>query len=123
MHACSGCGAGCSAGCGQCSGCGAGQEMYLTQAECALLRQLAQIPFLPLARRADGETPVALGIEAPSEAILGLWRKGLVSLDYDLPLQNFDYSPYSGYQAHGSMALSARGQGVVELLEVQGITP
>lgn len=122
MPNCGGCSGGGCAG-GGCGACCSGDSIYLTQAECELLRTLGQLAFLPLTRRLDGETPVLLGgAEASGETILALARKGLVSLDYDMPLQNFDYSPYSGYPCRGSIALSARGQGVVELLEIQGVS-
>ena len=101
-------------------------HIELTQAEIDLLRRFAQLPFLPVARRADQETPVCLeegaaSPEALSAAILGLAQKGLVRLDYDLPLSNFDYAAYAPYVHKGSMALTARGQAAVELLEIQGI--
>ena len=116
---CSACGSGCSSGCG---GCQPDQTLYLTAEECDLLRGLGQIPFAPLARRPDGETPVALVGTHPSDAILALRGKGLVSLDWDLPLTDFDYSQFPGYQVYGSMALTARGQQALELLEIQGIS-
>ena len=49
-----------------------------------------------------------------------LSMKGLIRLDYDQPLSNFDYAPYAAFPHHGSMALTARGQGVLDLLEIQG---
>ena len=114
------CGACCGGSCGGCGG-----ALVLTQPELDLLRRLAQIPFLPVARRADGETPVYLegGADAAafSSAILGLHQKQLIELDYDIPLVNFDYRAYAPYQCRGSMALTARGQTVVELLEIQGL--
>ena len=115
-----GCGACCG---GNCSGCG---ELELTRQEIELLRRFAQIPFLPVARRWDSETPVCLeeGAEHAEEysaAITGLEIKRLIRLDYDLPLTNFDYGAYGQYPCRGSMALTARGQAVVELLEIQGV--
>ena len=56
-----------------------------------------------------------------SAAITGLEIKRLIRLDYDLPLTNFDYGAYGQYPCQGSMALTARGQAVVELLEIQGV--
>ena len=102
-----------------CCGCCRGGELELTAAELALLRRLATLPFLPLARRADAETPVCL--EADTAAILGLAQKQLVRLDYDMPLVNFDYAGYAAYPCRGSMALTARGQTVLDLLDIQGI--
>lgn len=114
------CGACCGGSCGGCGG-----ELVLTPQELELLRRFAQIPFLPVARRADGETPVYLedGADAAafSAAILGLRQKQLIELDYDIPLVNFDYRAYAPYPCRGSMALTARGQAAVELLEIQGV--
>ena len=114
------CGACCGGSCGGCGG-----ELVLTPQELELLRCFAQIPFLPAARRADGETPVYLedGADAAafSAAILGLRQKQLIELDYDIPLVNFDYRAYAPYPCRGSMALTARGQAAVELLEIQGV--
>jgi hypothetical protein len=46
--------------------------------------------------------------------------KGLISIDYDLPLQNYDYSAYASFPIKGSMALTASGQAVLEALDIQG---
>ena len=48
--------------------------------------------------------------------------KGLISLDFDKPLKGFDMSAYAAYPIHGSLALTQRGQTVLELLDYQGIT-
>ena len=45
-------------------------------------------------------------------------KKNLITLDFDKPLKN--YTPSPAYPIHGSMALTARGQHVIELLELQG---
>ena len=118
-------------GCGDCGGCRGGNcsgcgELELTQQEISLLRRFAQIPFLPVARRWDSETPVymeegAENVEQFSTAITALELKRLIRLDYDMPLMNFDYEAYGQYPCQGSMALTARGQAVVELLEIQGV--
>ena len=50
-----------------------------------------------------------------------LEKKMLIDLSYD-PLPGADMSAYTGYPVHGSIALTQRGQQVLELLEVQGIT-
>lgn len=115
------CGGSCS---GSCGGCGGALE--LTQREVDLLGLLAQIPFLPVARRQDSETPVflengAASAEADGAAILALYRKQLIVLDYQRPLSNFDYAQYGPYPIQGSIALTSRGQAVVSLLEIQGI--
>lgn len=59
--------------------------------------------------------------EAPAAAILGLAGKGLIRLDYDMPLRGFDYAAYREYPLHGSMALTGRGQDVLEQIEILGI--
>ena len=115
-----GCGQG---GCGGCGGCG---QLELTEKEVELLDSFAQTPFLPVARRWDEETPTYLeeGADKAADcaaAITGLQWKGLIRVDYDLPLVNFDYRAYDGYPCRGSMALTARGQDVVEWLSIRGI--
>jgi len=90
-----------------------------------MLLQLAQIPFLPVARKAGDMTPVYLEERGADYSLIlaCLEKKGLVDLDYHAPLGGFDYSAYSAYPLHGSMALTQRGQQVVELLERQGAFP
>lgn len=114
--------------CGSCGNCGnnCGGALLLTPVELALLRRLGQTPFLPAAAAFDMKAPVYLedqewsGTEY-SAAILGLSGKGLVRLDYDIPLEGFDYTAYRAYPLHGSMALTGRGQDVLEWIEIQGI--
>ena len=113
----------CGGNCGSCGGCAG--ALSLTQPEIDMLLQLAQIPFLPVARRADDMTPVYLeetGVDY-SLILACLEKKGLVDLDYHTPLSGFDYSAYKAYPLRGSMALTQRGQQVVELLELQGAQP
>jgi len=50
-----------------------------------------------------------------------LEKKGVVSMDYGSALRGADMSAYSAYPVHGSMALTQRGQAVLETLEIQGI--
>ena len=50
-----------------------------------------------------------------------LSSRGLAALDYDLPLTGFDYALYGGAPRRGSMALTARGLAVLEMMEIQGI--
>lgn len=114
----------CSGSCGGCSGCA--RELVLTQGEISLLRYLGQIPFLPIARRADSEAPVYLeSNDRPAEEysliLRHLEKKGLISLDYDRPLANSSGAAYAAYPIHGSMALTARGQQVVDLMDRQGV--
>lgn len=112
--------------CTSCDGCGGcDRSLTLTQPELALLKTLAQFPFLPVARTAANPSPVYLEeTEYPQEEytliLQCLEKKGLISLDFDNPLKNADYSRYAACPIHGSMALTARGQQVIELLEIQG---
>lgn len=121
MSTCHSCG-----GCSSCSGCA--KELILTPAEAALLTELAQVAFLPVARKADDMTPVYLEDagntpEQYSLIIACLEHKGLIDLDYRQPLSGFDYGAYDGFPVRGSMALTARGQSVAELMELQGVRP
>ena len=51
-----------------------------------------------------------------------LEKKNLISLDYDKPLKA-EYGPaYESLPIRGSMALTQRGQQVLEMLEYQGMT-
>ena len=52
--------------------------------------------------------------------LLCLEKKGLISLDYDKPLKNQQCQAYTDYPIQGSIALTERGQKVLELLEYQG---
>ena len=114
----------CNGNCGACNGCN--KALELTQGELDLINTLAQIPFLPVARKADDMTPVYLedarySQEESSLILQVLEKKGLIDLDYSAPLKGFDMVAYTGYPVHGTMALTARGQTVVELLDKQGI--
>ena len=112
--------------CGSCHTCGGcGRSLVLTAPELELLRHFSQIPFLPVARKADGETPVYLEEGDPTQnglILAVLEKKGLIDIDYHTPLDRFDYSAYAGYPLQGSMALTARGQQVLDTIELQGIT-
>ncbi|MBR3949998.1 MAG: hypothetical protein IKJ84_04905 [Oscillospiraceae bacterium] len=113
----------CSGNCGSCSGCA--KELVLTEREVAFLNTLAQYAFLPVARSMGDLTPVYLeegNREEMSLLLQVLEKKGLVSLDFDKPLRGFDDSAYADYPIRGSMALTERGQKVLELMEYQGIT-
>ena len=108
---------------GSCASCGAVLE--LTEGEIALLEELAVYAFLPVARRADDMTPFYLEGEAYSREeytaiLLHLERKGLIDLDYGAPVGRYDEALYQGLPVHGSMALTARGQQVVEKLSIEG---
>ena len=113
----------CNGNCDGCTGCA--KQLTLTDGEVHILKELGQIPFLPVARRADEMTPIYLedtdySKEEYSLILQVLEKKNLISIDYD-PLPGADMSAYKGYPVHGSMALTARGQTVVELLDLQGI--
>jgi hypothetical protein len=115
---------GCSGNCGSCGGCA--KALELTREEMDILFSLAQIPFLPIARRMDDMVPVyleedQLPQEMYSLILQCLEQKGLISLDYSKPLAGCDLEKYKAYPVKGSMALTQRGQTVVELLELQGI--
>ena len=112
----------CKGNCESCGGCA--RELTLTEGELELLNTLAQIPFLPVARKADDMTPIYLEEGAPENCSLvlqALEKKNLVDLDYGAPLKGFDMSAYVGYPVHGTVALTARGQMVVDLLDKQGV--
>ena len=111
----------CSGGCGGCA-----RELTLTQGEVEMLQKLSQIPFLPIARKIDDAAPIYLEDEDHSQEeysliLQCLEKKGLISLDYDKPLKNFDDSAYAAYPIRGSMALTERGQQVVEMIQRQGV--
>ena len=109
--------------CGNCGGCG---ELVLSEGEVALLQQLAQFPFLPVARRADSMEPIYLEDDQYTRSEYSLFlqcleKRGLISIDYDRPLSGFDMAAYAGYPVHGSFALTSKGQQVLELMDIQGI--
>ena len=109
--------------CNTCGGCGQGLE--LTMEEITFLRELGQYSFLPVARKACDMIPVYLENGEENKELMGLViqcleKKMLIDISYD-PLPGADMRAYKGYPVHGSIALTARGQQVLELLEVQGI--
>lgn len=119
----SGCKGGCGGCCGNCGGCGS--AMVLAPEEIIMLKTLGQIPFLPVARAADSLTPVyleegELDAHRSSLALQCLAKRGLVSLDYDRPLKGGYSKAYDAYPIKGSIALTAGGQQVLELLDIQG---
>lgn len=112
---------GCNGNCSTCSGCA--RELVLTEKEMDFLHVLGQYAFLPVARTMGDLTPVYLeegDREEMSLLLQCLEKKGLISLDYDKPLRRFDESTYADYPIRGSMALTERGQKVLELMELQG---
>ena len=110
----------CGGNCGGCSGCA--RELTLSEGEIDFLRRLGQIAFLPVARQLGDLTPICPEKDGPEDLSLILElleKKGLISLDYDKPLAGFD--GYGDYPVKGSMALTQRGQQVLELMEYQGV--
>ena len=112
----------CNGTCGQCGGCA--KELVLTPRELALLELLAQIPFLPVARKSSNMDAVYLDEPADdlwTPVLACLEKKGLIDVDYRAPLAGCNYSSYAGYPVHGSMGLTERGLTVLETVEIMGI--
>ena len=110
----------CNGHCGGCSGCA--RELTLSEGEITFLRRLGEVAFLPVTRQLGDLTPIfpeTDGVENMSLILEVLEKKGLISLDYDKPLAGFD--GYGDYPVKGSMALTQRGQQVLELMEYQGV--
>lgn len=113
--------------CGNCENCGGcAGELVLSRPELEFLSELAENAFLPVARSAGDNTPVYLEDdkntkEQYSLILICLEKKGLISIDFDMPLAGADMSGYAGYPIHGSIALTARGQEVLDVLDKQGI--
>ncbi len=108
----------CGGNCESCTGCKG--VLTMTEGEIRILRRLGELPFLPVARKADSAEPVYLEEEPDSASLQCLEKKNLISVDYE-PLKGFDYSAYADYPVRGSFALTQRGQQVLELLDIQGI--
>lgn len=114
----------CGGNCDSCNGCA--KVLELTQQEMDFLAELGQFAFLPIARRADDMVPLYLeddrySKEEYSLILQVLEQKGLVSLDYDKPLAGGYGDAYGPYPVKGSVALTAKGQTVVEMLDISGI--
>ena len=115
---------GCGNYCGSCGSCG---DMILSPGEIKILNALCQIPFLPVARRADSMEPMYFeDSDYPageySLILQCLEKRGLISIDYDLPLKGTYSDAYLPYPVRGSFALTAKGQEVTEIIALQGIT-
>ena len=110
----------CSRKCGSCSSCGS--SLVMTPEEISLLETFSELPFQSVLRKPSQELPISP--EDPSEGrsyiLLCLEKKGLVDIDCHLPLKGFDYSSWPGF-LHGSMALTARAQEVLDTIALQGI--
>lgn len=115
---------GCGGNCANCAGCA--RELVITPWEIEMLQKLGQIPFLPVARKMGDMEPVYLEdrdhtVEEYSLILQTMEKKGLISLDFAVKIKGFDDSAYASYPIRGSMALTQRGQQVLEMLELQGI--
>ncbi|MBE6992625.1 MAG: hypothetical protein E7430_08640 [Ruminococcaceae bacterium] len=114
----------CSGSCGSCSGCGT-NELILTEKELDLLTHFGEIPFYPIVRNLRTDTTEILDSELSgkeyADALAALEFRGLVSIDNRIPLSGCDYSGYGIEYDHGSAALTAAGQRLVEQLELFGI--
>lgn len=113
-------------GCSKCETCGGcGGSLTLTSPEVQVLELLRTYAFLPVARRADTMEPRCFEPGTPEEVSVALElleKKALVEIDYSKPMGNFDYRGYEGLPVRGSVGLTLRGQQVLELMEIQGIT-
>ncbi len=148
----------------KCGGCKrSDQPIGLSELEAEFLMCLAQIPFLPLTRfvmkstRSEHYQSVALApvfmnnaedsmetVKETGEVLKSLEEKGLITLDYDQPLERGDYSLYETSQLYkyfvqtvdegkllkdslfdkavlelGSIALTMFGQAAVEQLDIK----
>lgn len=113
----------CSGNCEHCGGCAG--HLVLSQPEVDFLNALAQNAFLPVARTAADNRPVYLEDDAQtpeqySLILVCLEKKGLITIDFDKPLKGADMRRYEKYPIHGSLALTARGQEVLDILDKQG---
>lgn len=113
----------CNGNCEHCGGCAG--ELVLSQPEIDMLYDLGENAFLPVARSSGDNTPIYLEKqdqtrEQYSLILICLEKKGLISIDFDQPLQGADMFAYKDYPIHGSFALTARGQEALDVLEKQG---
>lgn len=113
--------------CGGCSGCaGKGGAITLHPAEIDILRELAVCPFLPVGLNSRTGEPFCLEFPDMDEKIVPLAlsvleKRGFIRVDYDIPLAGFAYEGYEVCFRRGSLALTAKGQDVIERLAVQGV--
>ena len=112
--------------CGRCcaGGCEASTcALSLMGPEQAFLAALARFAFLPVAYAPRLDAPVCLELagmtaQASAAALSSLRDKRLISVDYDLPLKNFDYRAYTDFERFGSIALTSLGQEDADETEV-----
>lgn len=108
--------------CESCTGCGGCDgSLTVTAPELEFLGRLAQTPFLPVGRAIDGEVPLFEDDPEMTAVLQVLEKKQLISIDYRLPLKGCREEWYLKSPIQGSLALTARGQQVLELLDYQGI--
>ena len=118
--ACGGCGQG--GGCNGCGGCGHGGVLTLTHVQLNVLARFAVMPFYPAGYQLPHDDPTCLDFSMEEQdALRALVAMGLLSSDPFEPISGADLSAYAGFRLHGSVALTKRGQQVVELMDVQGI--
>ena len=117
---------GCDHCCGSCEVCGkCAGSIVLNEGELNMLEKLRQIPFLPVARSASSLDPIYLedtdcSVEEYTMILRSLDKKGLISIDFDQPLKGAYGKAYAPYLIRGSFALTAKGQAVLDILEIQG---
>lgn len=109
----------CSGNCNGCSGCRG--SLFMSAEEIVFLEEMAQVPFFPIARKVDSDDFICPDKSGMEETIILLEKKGLISLDYDKPLNGYDYRDCKGYPVRGSGALTARGIQILELVQIQGV--
>ena len=111
----------CGGNCASCSGCA--RELELTRGELEFLQELGEVAFLPVARNMGDLNPVYPENPAEEFSLLlqCLEKKGLVSLDYHLALKGYSHPEYDRFPIRGSMALTQRGQAVLEIVQYQGV--
>lgn len=105
-----------------CGGCHCGHhqtEIEITEEEMVFLTQLAQTPYLPLARFVlrstksshlasvalapvylDQKTDMMEMVKSKGAVLESLAHKGVITLDYDEPLENGDYTAYSASELY-----------------------
>ena len=93
----------------------------MTQPEIDFLLLLAQTPFLPVGRALGEEAPIFENDPAKTPLLQVLEKKNLISIDYRSPLKGCEDGWYLSCPVKGSLALTARGQEALELLEIRGI--
>jgi len=145
--------------CGGC--CCKRKRITLSESEIAFVSRLSQTPFLPITRfimkssKSEHISSVALApvyiedktdsmeqVKDVSSALISLCDYGIISLDYEIPLENYDYTFYESSELYayfketvregqdkqgflfdtpvlecGSLALTALGQQAIENLK------